>query len=252
MAAIDAITFDLWQTLIIDDRERGRARTQRRLDGAMEALTDAGYDFSLDHLREAYRSCYRACRVIHQDEKDVTFDEQVNMFIDFIQDDLSQRLDAEIVERINYWYAESFFDFPPGVDPEARAVLEELSNQGYRLGMISNTGMTPGRLFRRYLDQHGLLDFFQVLTFSDEVKLSKPSVEIFHMTLDTLGTSPDRSVHFGDHIANDVHGGNRAGMWTALLGNAEGQERIAEAHLHVPTLGEFPTALRDSPLFIRQ
>ena len=89
MPAIDAITFDLWQTLIIDDRELGRARTQRRLEGAIEALTDAGYDYSLDHLREAYRSCFRACRVIHHDEKDVTFDEQVNMFIDFIDEGLS-------------------------------------------------------------------------------------------------------------------------------------------------------------------
>ena len=243
MAAIDTITFDLWQTLIIDNRELGRARTQRRLDGALEALTDAGYEFDMDHLREAYRSCFRACRVIHQAEKDVTFDEQVNMFIDFIDQDLSRRLDGAVVERISYWYAESFFDFPPQVDPEARGALEELSGRGYRLGMISNTGMTPGRLFRRYLADHGLLDFFQALTFSDEVKLCKPSVEMFHMTLDALGTSPDRAVHLGDHIANDIHGGNRADMWTALLGAAEGQEKIATPHLAVGSLGEFPQTL---------
>ena len=249
MAVIDTITFDLWQTLIIDDRERGRARTQRRLEGAIEALTDAGYEFDMDHLREAYRSCFRACRVIHHDEKDVTFDEQVNMFIDFIDEGLSQRLDADIVGRINYWYAESFFDYPPRVDEESYGVLDELAKQGYKLGMISNTGMTPGRLFRRYLAQNNLLDFFQALTFSDEVKLSKPSVEMFHMTLDALGTTPDRTVHFGDHIANDIYGGNKAGVWTALLGDAEGQERIATAHLNVPTLGEFPQALRDSPHF---
>ena len=249
MATIDAITFDLWQTLIIDDRELGRARTQRRLEGAIEALTDAGYDYSLDHLREAYRSCFRACRVIHHDEKDVTFDEQVNMFIDFIDEGLSSRLDGDVVERITYWYAESFFDFPPRVDEEAYGCLEELSRQGYKLGMISNTGMTPGRLFRRYLAQHDLLDFFQVLTFSDEVKLSKPSIEMFHTTLDALGTTPDRAVHLGDHIANDIHGGNRASMWTVLLGDAEGQEKIATPHMTVQSLGEFPQALQDSPLF---
>ena len=249
MPDIDTVTFDLWLTLIIDNRDLGRARTQRRLEGAMEALTDAGYEFDLERLREAYRSCFRACRVIHQDEKDVTFDEQVNMFIDFIDDGLSKRLDTSIVERISYWYAESFFDYPPPVDPEALGCLEELSRQGYKLGMISNTGMTPGRLFRRYLAQHNLLDFFQVLTFSDEVKLSKPSVEMFHMTLDALGTTPDRAVHLGDHIANDIYGGNKAGMWTALLRDAEGQERIAEAHLNVQSLAEFPQALRDSPLF---
>ena len=44
------------------------------------------------------------------------------------------------------------------------------------------------------------------------------------MTLEELGTSPERALHLGDHIANDIEGGNRAGMWTALLGDADGQE----------------------------
>ena len=56
MTAIEAVTFDLWQTLILDDRELGRARTRRRLEGALEALTGAGYDFSFEQIQEAYRS----------------------------------------------------------------------------------------------------------------------------------------------------------------------------------------------------
>ena len=145
MADIDTITFDLWQTLIIDDRDLGRARTQRRLEGAMEALTDAGYDFSLDHLREAYRSCYRACRVIHQDEKDVTFDEQVNMFIDFHRRrPVPSVWTPDTVERINYWYAESFFDFPPSVDPEAYGVPGGAVQAGLQAGHDFQHGNDAG------------------------------------------------------------------------------------------------------------
>ena len=243
MPALDTITFDLWQTLIIDDRERGRARTQRRLDEAKEALAEEGLDFSIDDLREAYRSCFRACRAIHKDERDVSFDEQVRMFIDLIDDGLLSRLSPETVERITYWYAEAFFDYPPRVDPASRDVLQEMSRRGYRLGMISNTGMTPGSVFRRFLAQHDLLDFFHAFTFSDEVLLCKPSSEMFHMTLEELGTSPERALHLGDHIANDIEGGNRAGMWTALLGDADGQERIASPHVHVQTLAEWPSTL---------
>ena len=163
MPALDTITFDLWQTLIIDDRERGRARTQRRLDEAKEALAEEGLDFSIDVLREAYRSCFRACRAIHKDERDVSFEEQVRMFIDLIDEGLLSRLSSETVERITYWYAEAFFDYPPRVDPASRDVLEEMSRRGYRLGMISNTGMTPGSVFRRFLAQHDLLDFFHAV-----------------------------------------------------------------------------------------
>ncbi|MBF8266796.1 MAG: putative haloacid dehalogenase [Dehalococcoidia bacterium] len=243
MTAIDTITFDLWQTLIIDERELGRARTRRRLEGAQEALNDAGYAFSFEQLQAAYRTCFRTCRAIHAQEKDVTFDEQVNIFIDNIDENLSQRLEGPVAERISHAYAEAFFDFPPPVAPEAHGVLEELRGRGYRLGIISNTGQTPGRLFRRYLAQLGVLDFFQVLTFSDEVRLCKPSPEMFHMTLSALGTSPERAIHVGDHIQNDILGGNRAGMRTVLLGAAEGQERVADPHLQIMSLDELPQAL---------
>ena len=243
MTAIDAITFDLWQTLIIDERDLGRSRTLRRLEGTQEALQGAGYDFSIEHLREAHRSCFRTCREIHRLEKDVTFDEQVDIFIGHIDEDLSRRLDGPVVERISYWYAEAFFDFPPPVAPDAYEMLAEVQRMGYRLGMISNTGMTPGRLFRRYLAQNNLLDFFQVLTFSDEVRLCKPSQEMFHMTLEALGTSPEKALHVGDHIQNDIYGGNRAGMRTVLLGTAEGQEQVATPSLQINTLKELPRAL---------
>ena len=275
MSAIEVVTFDLWQTLIMDNRELGRARTRRRLEGALEALTDAGYDFSYEQLQDAYRRCFRACRVIHNQEKDVTFDEQVTMFIDNIDEGLSQRLDSQVGDRISWWYAEAFFDYPAPIVPEAYRMLEEVASMGYRLGMISNTGQTPGRLFRRYLAQLHILDFFQVLTFSDEVKLCKPSVEMFHMTLEALGTTPDRAVHLGDHIANDIVGGNRAGMKTVLLGTVESGDQIASdivggnragtaeavagpgeaedsaatPHLQIQSLEEFPQVLGDSSLF---
>ena len=248
MSTIEAITFDLWQTLILDDRELGRDRTRRRLEGALEALTGAGYDFSPEQIQEAYRSCFRTCRAIHNQEKDVTFDEQVNIFIDNIDENLSKRLDAQVAGRISYWYAEAFFEFPPPVAPGVYEVLEEVRRMGYRVGMISNTGMTPGRLFRRYLAQHNILDFFQALIFSDEVRLCKPSTEMFHMTLEALGTTPDKAVHLGDHIVNDILGGNRAGMRTVLLGKAEGQEKVADPHLQILSLEELPRVLESSPL----
>ncbi|MFH1560554.1 MAG: HAD family hydrolase [Chloroflexota bacterium] len=251
MSTIETVTFDLWQTLILDHRELGRARTRRRLEGTLEALTGAGYDFSLEHLQTAYRNCSRTCRAMHAQEKDVTFEEQVNIFIDYIDENLSQRLNRQVADRISYWYAEAFFDFPPPVAPEAHGVLEELRKTGYRLGMISNTGMTPGRLFRRYLAQHDLLDFFQVLTFSDEVRLAKPSTEMFYRTLRSLGTPPGKALHVGDHIANDILGAKRAGMRTVLLGTAEGQEKVADPHLQIMSLDELPQALEKPPWNLR-
>lgn len=238
MDNIDAVTFDLWQTLIIDNRELGRSRTARRLDETSKCLEESGYYFDYGHIQEAYRRCYRICREIHFEGKDYSFDHQVLIFIENIGADLPQELTQGAVERINYWYGEAFFDFPPLVDPLAHDMLRRIKDNGYKIGLISNTGMTPGRLFRRYLGDNDLLDFFDVLTFSDEVLLCKPSAAIFNLTLDGLESVPGRSLHVGDHVKNDILGANNAGMKSVLLGTAEGQEMVANPDYRIMDLKE--------------
>ena len=77
--------------------------------------------------------------------------------------------------------------------------------------------MTPGSTFRSYMAERGLLDYFHTLTFSDEVKLAKPSSEIFMMTLRSLGTTPEQTIHVGDHVINDVVGAKRCGLKTVWI-----------------------------------
>ena len=212
MAAINAVTFDLWQTLILDNRELGLQRAQARLDDARRILRQHGVDYEPDHIREAYRGCYRACRAVRNENRDVSFREQVNIFIDLIEAGLSGRLPESAVAEVERTYAESFFDYPPRFHRATRDTLESVAALGLSIGLISNTGMTPGYTFRQFLDQHGLLRYFNVLTFSDEVLLAKPSDEIFLMTINSLGSSPAATIHVGDHVANDVVGANRVGM----------------------------------------
>ena len=88
---------------------------------------------------------------------------------------------------------------------------------GLKIGLISNTGMTPGVTFPRYLDQQGMLQYFDALTFSDEVKLAKPSDQIFLMTLRSLNATPVQAVHVGDHVENDVIGAKRCGLKTVWI-----------------------------------
>lgn len=212
MTAINAVTFDLWQTLILDNRELGLQRAQARLDGARETLLAHGIDREPDHIREAYRACYRACRAVRNENKDVSFRRQVEIFIDLIDDDLSKRLPESAIADIERSYADSFFDYPPRFHDATRETLQSVKAMGLGVGLISNTGMTPGYTFREFLRRHELLQFFDVLTFSDEVLLAKPSDEIFLMTVNSLATSPRATIHVGDHVTNDIVGANRVGM----------------------------------------
>lgn len=212
MAGINAVTFDLWQTLILDNRELGLERAQARLDGARSTLAEHGIHHDPDHIREAYRGCYRACRAVRTENKDVSFRRQVEIFINLIEDGLVDRLPESAVAEIERSYADSFFDYPPRFHEATRDTLEAVQGMGLRVGLISNTGMTPGYTFREFLRRHDLLRYFDVLTFSDEVLLAKPSDEIFLMTLNSLNASPASTIHVGDHVSNDVVGANRLGM----------------------------------------
>jgi len=217
LAPITAVTFDLWQTLLLDNRELGRARAQVRLEGTAEALRKIGEVYSIDHIREAYRACYRQCHQIREQNLDVSFLEQVELFINNISPGLVSRLNEPTVQEICNAYADSFFVHPPVPHPDAVAVLRGVKGLGLRIGLISNTGMTPGVTFRRFLDQKGMLEYFDALTFSDEVKLAKPSDEIFWLTLKALGATPAQSVHVGDHVLNDVVGAKRCGLRTVWI-----------------------------------
>ncbi len=247
MGNVEAVIFDLWQTLIFDNRELGRDRTRLRIEGTSNVLTRAGYTFTYEHLRESFRSCYRICHSKHDIGEDYSFDEQVHIFINCIEDGLLERLDQVDIDRINYHYAEAFFDFLPPVDPDALDLLTTLHKEGYKIGLISNTGMTPGRLFRRYMEDLGILEFFHVLTFSDEVGLTKPSKEIFDITIEQLGVTRDKVVHVGDHIANDVVGAHNADIRVILVGPAQGKEDAEKPEVHVDRLRDVQYGLKILP-----
>ena len=165
MAQITAVTFDLWQTLLLDNRDLGRARAQVRLEGAQNCLKNFGREYDLEHIREAYRACYRYCHEVRARNLDVSFREQVEIFIDNISPGLTAQLPEEITQQILSSYADSFFVHPPIPHVDAVRVLSKVKDMGLRIGLISNTGMTPGVTFRQFLDQHNMLGFFDTLTF---------------------------------------------------------------------------------------
>ena len=212
MSKITAVTFDLWQTLLIDTPEQGRARAQVRLDGAIEALRKVGREYTEDRVREAYRACYRTCHAIREREKDVSFREQVEIFVAHIEDGLLSSIPDNTFEEISSAYADSFFVYPPKPHQDSGAVLREVKDLGYSVGLISNTGMTPGTTFRVFLEQLGLMRHFDAAVFSDEVKLAKPGKEIFLLAVNALNAAPEETVHVGDHLLNDVVGAQKAAM----------------------------------------
>jgi putative hydrolase of the HAD superfamily len=214
---ITTVTFDLWQTLLIDNRDLGLRRSDARLEGVRRILSNSGEEYKPEHISDAYWECYRKCAAVREELLDVSFPEQIDIFVENISPRLGQRLSPEAMSEITHVYADSFLEFAPPAHSKALDVLESVRAMGLRIGMISNTGMTPGTTFRTYLANTGMLGYFDALTFSDEVRLSKPGKEIFLLTLRAMKTEPDQAVHVGDSVRNDVAGAKLCGLKTVWI-----------------------------------
>lgn len=103
-------------------------------------------------------------------------------------------------------------DEKPNVD--VFSLINELKSK-YKLGLLSN-GSIEG--IRRKI-QPDLLTFFDVIVTSAEVKLLKPSPEIFKYTISKLGIFPNEAIFIDDHDEY-LKGAEKIGMKTIKFINA--------------------------------
>jgi len=100
---------------------------------------------------------------------------------------------------------------------DVAGTLRELREAGYKLAVIGNVLFWPGMVTRYILDSVGVLDYFDVTVFSDEVGLQKPGREIFEYTAEKLGVGVNSLVHVGDSVENDLAGAVIAGAKATLV-----------------------------------
>jgi putative hydrolase of the HAD superfamily len=134
-------------------------------------------------------------------------------------------------------YIEPVLHLPPELSPRAEEAVRELASRGVALGIISNTGRTPGVILRRVLERHDLLRHFTAISYSDEVGYRKPDAEIFRRTLAELGVGAGEAAHVGDNPVADVQGAQGAGM-RGVHYAADGRAGAAHADLVIADLGD--------------
>lgn len=88
-------------------------------------------------------------------------------------------------------------------------VLQQLLDDGYKLGMITN-GKAIGQ--NKKIDALNLRKYFKHIIISEEVSIKKPDKEIFKMILDLFAVEAAESVYIGDSPKNDILGARGAGM----------------------------------------
>lgn len=96
--------------------------------------------------------------------------------------------------------------------PNAKQTLRKLRENGYRLGLISNT-----RLHISEDQMKEYAQFFDAVTLSFEHGYVKPHPSIFIVTLNKLRVDANHCLHVGDNPISDVMGPKNVGMKTAFI-----------------------------------
>ncbi|MDD4802535.1 MAG: HAD family hydrolase [Syntrophomonas sp.] len=215
---LKAITFDFWDTLYKAPRDlkifAGRVASLNR------NLKSLGYEFKDDILHQVLRDCWRYA---NNKQMECGLDITPKGHVEFILDKLQIKLGQADWERVYKDYTSALLAFPPQLNEGVSDTLPELAKH-YKLGVICNTGATPGFILRNFMKSNDIYRFFEVLVFSDEVCWAKPNVKIFNYTLEKLQIHNSEAAHIGDNSKTDVLGANRAGMtsiWLAPVSFAE-------------------------------
>lgn len=224
---IQALTFDLWDTIVHDDSDEPkraaaglRSKRDERRFVLWQAL-DEVERIELDRVRTAYDVAEAAFnRVWRHHHITWTIAER----IDVILAGLKRSLPPELVERVVEAYARMEVDIPPDLIDGCAAALAELAER-YKLAIVSDAIVTPGERLRELLENHGVRRFFSGFAFSDEIGFSKPHRAMFEAAAEQLGVSCEAMIHIGDREHNDVQGAHAAGLKAILFTAARDVDR---------------------------
>jgi putative hydrolase of the HAD superfamily len=243
---LKAVTFDLWQTLILDTPEGLRQARAGRVRGLQDVLASHGIAVDMAAVDRAYGAVDVTLQKVWATQRDVGSRGQVRMLLESLGVDGAVSAEGELMDALDAAYCLPILSALPVPNDGALDLLRELHSCRLSLGLVCNTGRTPGKMLRLVLDRLGLAPYLSVLSFSDEVGLRKPRPEIFHRTLSALAVRPVEAAHVGDDVRTDVAGARGVGMRAIHLCHSTGVSQASDGAEAIPTLQALSTTLLSS------
>ncbi|MFH1743965.1 MAG: HAD family hydrolase [bacterium] len=216
---IRAITFDLWDTVFMDDTDEPKRAAQGLPPKPVERR-NLVHQYLLKHapierilVDTAYDTVDAGFRKVWYDQNVTwTVQERLSVLLAGLGRHLPESEMAEIVRLHEEMELRVRPDFAPGV----HKALADLRDK-YPLAVISDAIFSPGRVLRQLLADEGLLELFDVFVFSDEIGRSKPEPVVFETVASALGIEPRELVHIGDREQKDIDGPHAVGAKAVLL-----------------------------------
>jgi HAD superfamily hydrolase (TIGR01549 family) len=125
---------------------------------------------------------------------------------------------------------------------DVAAVLQQLSDSGLRIGLISNTHRCLAS-FQSHFELQGLIS---ATVSSSDHGLMKPHPSIFSAALQLLDVTAPEAVMVGDSFTHDVEGALGVGMRAVLLNRGDGAAPKVVGDHRVPVI----RSLRELPALL--
>lgn len=234
--AIEAVTFDFWNTIAqVPPGVMSEVR-RRAVAVACEAhgtVVEAGLlGRTLEEVGARYQSSWEAGEHFHPDEG-------VEMLVRALG------VEGAAKEAVGEAFLGAAREAEIGLAPDVEHALEGLRERGVRIGIVCDVGFSGGATLRGVLEEKGLLDHFSGWAFSDEVGHYKPSPRIFEAALEALGARSEEAMHVGDLRRTDIAGAAALGMRTARyrglhddrdVGCGPEADFVLDSHRELPAL----------------
>jgi putative hydrolase of the HAD superfamily len=241
MTAIEAVTFDFWNTLVYEIRGELRGR---RLEAWSGLLEEAGFALERVQLEAVFDGAWKAYLASWHANEQFQAAEAAEHILENLGFTVPDDVRAALVRAFGDAGA------PGGVELHladgVETCLRALKDAGMKLGIICDVGFTPSSMLRDHLIRHGVLPLFDHWSFSDEVGAYKPSPLIFEHALEGLGGPvPERVAHVGDIRRTDVAGALAMGMVSVRYTGIEDDDSQPEPEAHhvVDHFDRLPAAL---------
>jgi HAD superfamily hydrolase (TIGR01549 family) len=214
-----AVIFDLFDTLVLLDRERlpevsVNGTTRRTTAGHLhQAFQPFAPGLTLGSFVDAlFWSWQEAERLRGESYREVTAPERFGMM--FGRLGLGDgRVPPEALAMLLSTHMRELSKAV--VFPEHHADLLRSLRKRHSLAVVSNFDYTPTA--RHILEREGVADLFETVIVSDEVGWRKPKPVIFELALRRLGVDAGEALFVGDRADIDVVGAQGVGMPVAWI-----------------------------------
>ncbi|WP_375504492.1 phosphoribosyltransferase family protein [uncultured Nostoc sp.] len=205
---IKCVSFDLWLTLIKPHSGSHHERVQ--------ILARA---FGTEANEELSQLVYAVSKELDIRSEQTGTDYDCSARIDLLADKLGKTRFKQARRALLVRQCQSSIrrNQPSLIDSDIANILTSLREKGIKTALVSNTGYAEASVMREIVKNLGLAPLFDLMLFSSEMGIPKPSPAVYQKICDAFNIFPNEILHIGDSLKADYNGARLFGARALLF-----------------------------------